>query len=184
MEEEEEETDAITETMVNDYNVSDASQSTTTSTSAPLNPSSFDYFDRLRRQPNVQASRDLSSSILQVTEPDTNQVYRLAELKCFLPLTENGNTIRPLALDDAFTVLLAMDHFNHAMERSPGIVAAHKGEMAKQCNVRLTTEIIDTEFSTVAATYSYVNLLPTQRQDEETIFGVGTAAVQHDNNDR
>ena len=97
-------------------------------------------------------------------------MYRLAELKCFLPLTENGNTIRPRALDDAFTVLLAMDHFNHAMERSPGIVAAHKGEMAKQCNVRLTTEIIDTEFSTVAATYSYVNLLPTQRQDEETIL--------------
>lgn len=156
----------------------------TNTTLEPLDPSAYDYFDRLRFQPGLFVERSPQSSILRVTtsssssssgnedDDDEKISYRLAEFKCFLPFSNNGKKLRSRALDDAFTVLLAIDHFNHR-DRDPGIFDFMDYD---DCDIRLTAELIDTQFDPVATAHSYVNRLP-QSENETTIQNPPISAV-------
>jgi hypothetical protein len=128
---------------------------------AANSPSAYDYYDQLRFQPDLLVESDPSSSILQVqlNSSAAAPVYRLAELKCFLPLTDGGTIFRSRSLDDVLTVLLAVDHFNNP-DRSPGIFS-DSALRQEGCNLRLTAQILDTQYNALATAGSYLNLLPT-----------------------
>ena len=112
-----------------------------------------DYYDKLRNQTGVSVNSDLSrSSIFQVTTSDS-VTYRLAEVKTFLPFS-NGTHLRPGVFDDAFTALLAMYHFNNA-----GTSPLLSHEDFQNCNVRMTMELLDTQFSPIETTRTFTGIL-------------------------
>ena len=139
------------------------------------NSTAFDYYDRLRLDVNTTIMApplNTSSGILQVTTSDDNQTYRLASLQAFLPLTDGGIHLAGRSLDDAFALLLAIYHFNNyhlytidgddhnnnLLPRPPVFTGEDIQTFLSNCNIRLTTDIVDSQMSSAASTFAYVNL--------------------------
>jgi len=127
-----------------------------------------DYYDNLRNQTGIFDSSDLSRSrIFQVTTSDA-KTYRLAEVKTFLPFSD-GIHLRPGVFDDSFAALLAMHHFNN-IGSSPIL----NDEDFQNCNVRMTMELLDTQFSPIETTRTFTGIL---QKSSSTIQDPPVAAV-------
>jgi hypothetical protein len=156
----------------------------------------YTFFDdlRLRNPSDLVLSNDNTSSVYQVTvtattsnskpnaatTPDTVQdttdTFRLVEIKTFLPLSSGGISIRPVATDEAFTALLAMQHWNQHQHQNQQLLSLSTPDEEERsdsdsdvdgpCNVRMTMELFDTQLSPIVATRTFTNLL----QKESTSF--------------
>ena len=113
-----------------------------------------DYYDRLRTDSSliqsVQGSEE--SNIFAVTDT-LGDSYRLADISSFLPFS-NGQRLRPTVEKDAIAALLAIYHFNNP-DTSPILNA----QELEGCNVRLTTEFLDTQFSPINSTRRFTDVL-------------------------
>jgi hypothetical protein len=133
-----------------------------------------DYYDKLRNRTDLTAESNSTSKIYRVTvnstdandnNTTTTATYRLADIKTFVPFS-NGKVTRQGFQDDAFTALLAAYHFNN-----PDLSPILKQEQVAGCDVRLTMELLDTQFSPIETTRAFTNVL--QRR---TGFAVPEAA--------
>jgi hypothetical protein len=134
------------------------------SDSAPPSVYGYKFFDdlRLRNPSELVLSND--NSVYQVTVQDTTDTFRLVEIKTFLPLSTGGVSIRPGATDDAFTALLAMQHWNQNQNQQLLSSSTDEGELKESdsdgpCNVRMTMELFDTQLSPIVATRTFTSLL-------------------------
>lgn len=113
-----------------------------------------DYYDRLRVNPSlvqsVQGSNE--SNVFKVVDTAGDE-YRLADISGFLPFSD-GVKIRASVDNEAIASLLAVYHFNNP-EKSPILNA----QELKGCNVRLTTEFLDTQFSPINSTRKFTDVL-------------------------
>jgi hypothetical protein len=129
-----------------------------------------DYYDGLRVRFDdemenfvvAQGDDGKNSHIYQVTVPGEEEkeaVHRLAELKVFLPFSSSGEMI-PASINDAFTAVLAVVHFNERKTDNTPLALWNKTQRAliEQCNVKLTTELFDTQFSPVETTRTFTAL--------------------------
>lgn len=135
-----------------------------------------DYYDKLRNRTDLTAESNSTSKIYRVTvnsssandnnTTTTEQLtYRLADIKTFVPFSD-GKATRQGFQNDAFTALLAAYHFNNA-DLSPILTQ----EQVAGCDVRLTMELLDTQYSPIETTRAFANVL--QRR---TGFAVPEAA--------
>ncbi len=137
-----------------------------------LSPS---YYDDLRIQiENSNSSQTVmtneNSTIYQVTlnsnnETDDETIYRLVELKSFIPFTKNETTVMGTQ-DEAFAVLLAMYHFNNMVPLQTHPVLGDQifdrlddGSSFSSCNVKFTTELLDSTYSPTIATQTITSVL-------------------------
>ena len=137
-----------------------------------LSPS---YYDDLRIQiANSNSSHTVAtnenSTIYQVTLNSNNEtkeetIYRLAELKSFIPFTINETNVMGKQ-DEAFATLLAMYHFNNMVTLQTHPVLGDQifdrlddGSSLSSCNVKITTELIDSTFSPTIATQTITSVL-------------------------
>lgn len=155
-----------------------------------LSSSSPDYYDSMRSvwgspptdalHPQYQVSTEENSGIYQVqwntttgtdstgtahNNNNSNNAFRLAEIKAFLRFATNDKVV-PALRNEAFAVLLAMRHFNSQTASTTGIRSAtgstphpvlrgssnnnsSSGSLAEypdflaKCNVKLTLELFD-----------------------------------------
>jgi hypothetical protein len=128
-----------------------------------------DYYDKLRNRTDLTLEESNSTSkIYRVTvnsAVENNTTYRLADLKTFVPFSD-GKAIRQGFQNDAFTALLAAYHFNN-----PDLSPILTKDQVEGCDVRLTMELLDTQFSPIETTRAFTNVL--QRR---TDFAVPEAA--------
>ena len=75
-----------------------------------------DYYDRLRQDSDTSV-QSLNSSNVFVVQDGEGDTYRLADISCFLPLSDEAG-VRAQMGDDAFGALLATYHFNNP-DKSP-----------------------------------------------------------------
>ena len=129
----------------------------------------FDYYESLRTSNAIfNVKVPVGSSQIYAVVTNLGKSYRLAEVKAFLPFS-NGERLRDngAVLNDAFAVLLAMYHFNNAVMLSNSVsdatvVAIQEDHPELQdCNVRLTTELVDTRFSPIETTRTFSTILRT-----------------------
>ena len=115
---------------------------------------SYDYYDRLRTDPSfveqVQGSNE--SNVFQVVDSQGDE-YRLADISSFLPFSD-GTKFRPTVKNEAIAALLAIYHFNNPTKNPILDVKELEG-----CNVRLTTQFLDTQFSPINTTRSFTDIL-------------------------
>lgn len=122
-----------------------------------------DYFDSLRLSPPgvvAKAPEDGSTVYrVAVTSLDDNSTvaYRLAGLMGFLPFTDvnSGERILPETINDAFAALMAVYHFNN-IQKSPILT---EEDVAECPDLRLTMELLDTEFSPIETTRAFTSVL-------------------------
>ena len=108
--------------------------------------SNYNKYDDLRHSAVDIA---FANNLYRVTGAN-GETFRLAELKAFLPLTHGGTgEIRPAAADDFFAALLSAHRFNSRSD----------------CNVKLTVEVIDTQFSPITATQNFTKVLQAENMD-------------------
>lgn len=111
-----------------------------------------DYYDGLRNSTPLELVSDYpNSGVYQIATEDGT--VRLADFKVFLPLSATGK-MRNGIVNDAFTALLAAYHFNN-IEKSPILSAADLGG----CDLRLTTELFDSQFSPIETTRTFTSVL-------------------------
>ena len=108
-----------------------------------------DYYDRLHSKGALEFSSDPLSESHVGRVTFNSSTYRLAHLATFLPLSNKG-VVRAGSMDQALGVLLAVHHFNNKHE-SP-IFRNDDSLIASDCNVRLTVEIIDSQFDPIVST--------------------------------
>eukprot|EP00544_Gedaniella_sp_CCMP2646_P004871 CAMPEP_0202485260 /NCGR_PEP_ID=MMETSP1361-20130828/4139_1 /ASSEMBLY_ACC=CAM_ASM_000849 /TAXON_ID=210615 /ORGANISM="Staurosira complex sp., Strain CCMP2646" /LENGTH=1067 /DNA_ID=CAMNT_0049114115 /DNA_START=47 /DNA_END=3250 /DNA_ORIENTATION=+ len=114
----------------------------------------LDYFDRLRTDSSlVQSIQGSNESNVFVVTDTAGDSYRLADISGFLPFS-NGRRLRPTVENEAIASLLAIYHFNNP-ETSPILNA----QELEGCNVRLTTEFFDTQFSPINSTRRFTDVL-------------------------
>jgi len=135
-----------------------------------VSSSSYGYFDRWRNDPSLplttiqlpppaglddsNTSASANSNVIQVTTTtittnntsvaQKNETFRLVHLATFLPLS-NGTHVRSAIRNTIASALLAIHHFNNNNVNN-------NSEKNKACNIRLTTEIVDSQldpFTTV-----------------------------------
>lgn len=113
-----------------------------------------DYYDRLRVDPSLvqQVQGSNESNIFKVVDIQGDE-YRLADISSFLPFSD-GQQIRATVESEAIASLLAIHHFNNP-NQSP-ILDVNEVE---GCNVRLTTEFLDTQFSPINSTRKFTEIL-------------------------
>jgi len=113
-----------------------------------------DYYDRLRTdQTLVQSVKDSNvSKVFSVIDSQGDQ-YRLADISAFLPFSD-GQAMRANVESEAIASLLAIYHFNNP-DKNPIL----NSEELKGCNVRLTTEFLDTQFSPINSTRKFTDIL-------------------------
>lgn len=113
-----------------------------------------DYYDRLRTEPSLvqQVRGSNESNIFAVTDSQGDE-YRLADISSFLPFSD-GSKIRATVEAEAIATLLAIYHFNNP-ETSPILNA----QDLEGCNVRLTTQFLDTQFSPINSTRKFTEIL-------------------------
>jgi hypothetical protein len=132
-------------------------------------PSRPDYYDQLRNRSDLTLESGLlessnTSNIYRVTvnsnittatgtQEQKNTTYRLADIKTLVPFSDRGST-REGYQDDAFTALLAVHHFNNP-ELSPILTP----EQVEGCDVRLTMELLDTQYSPIETTRAFTDIL-------------------------
>lgn len=118
----------------------------------------FGYFDQLHANPFVQArfspnATSTQSNVAAVTIPPNisrtgeEETYRMVHLGCYSPLTNKG-VYRSGGFNYIAGLLLATYHFNNK-EESPLLKDM---ESLKDCNIRFTTELIDTRMDPVSST--------------------------------
>jgi hypothetical protein len=140
----------------------------------------YRFFDELRlRSPSeLVLSNENSVYHVTVTKSDTTttpvlnttDTFRLVEIKTFLPFSTSGVSLRPGASDEAFTALLAMQHWNKRQNQQ--LLSASRGQEEIKssdsdsesdsdgpCNVRMTMELLDTQLSPFVATRTFTSLL-------------------------
>lgn len=118
------------------------------------------YYDDLRDEnADMLEKVDISaeSNVFLVQLEGQSVEYRLAELKAFLPLS-NGDSVRQGYQDDAAAALLAVYHFNN-LDMSPVL---EEEDDLKDCNVKLTMEIVDSKFSPIGSTRVFTESLHTE----------------------
>lgn len=113
----------------------------------------YGYYDRLRSDPELlqEAESSNESKVFRVVSAD-GQEYRLADVSGFLPFSDEQG-LRAGAENEAIASLLAVYHFNHP-EKAILDTTQQAG-----CNVRLTTELIDTQFSPINTTRKFTDVL-------------------------
>ena len=121
----------------------------------------LDYYDRLRVDPSLVQSVQSSnvSHVFSVVDSQGDE-YRLADISSFLAFSE-GSLLRPNVDKEAIASLLAIYHFNNP-DQSPILNA----EELEGCNVRLTTEFFDTQFSPINTTRTFTDILLRQHSLE------------------
>jgi hypothetical protein len=141
------------------------------SDSAPLSVYGYKFFDDLRLRNPSELVLSNNNSVYQVTVrtstpvQNTTDTFRLVEIKTFLPLSTGGVSIRPGATDEAFTALLAMQHWNQNQNQQWLSSSKEEGELKDSdrsdgpCNVRMTMELLDTQLSPIVATRTFTSLL-------------------------
>jgi hypothetical protein len=125
---------------------------------------SIDYFDSLRVDADLSTSITNSSAnnLFAVTDVEEN-VYRLAQITAFLPFSD-GFVLRDGIENDAAAVILAVFHFNNR-EMSPFLDV----EDLSQCNIMLTSEMFDTQFSPINSTRLFTGILQREHSLETPI---------------
>jgi len=113
-------------------------------------------------------------------EQNSTTSYRLADIKTFLPFTLEGSELQQDAVNDAFTVLLALYHFNNAAkDELPGILPPDDVERCR--DLKLTTELFDSEFSPIETTRTFTSVLQRtaslQRPPPAGVVGAFRSAV-------
>ena len=114
----------------------------------PLTLECLRYYDELRLSPeDVLAQTSSSSHVVRVTDAN-GTTFRLCHLTSMLPSTNDGTNLQPdFGLYTEGAGLLAMIDFNN---RDESIVPNLKARL-KDCDVRLTMEFQDTQFSPIEA---------------------------------
>jgi len=114
--------------------------------SFPLTPECLRYYDELRLSPDeVLAETRPSSHVIRTTVNGTT--YRLCHLTSMLPSTYDGTNLQPdFGLYSEGAGLLAMIDFNNRDESIVPDLAR-----IRDCNIRLTMEFQDTQFSPIEA---------------------------------
>jgi Receptor family ligand binding region len=125
-------------------------------------------FDQLRTSLSVQNDSAASivtspnSSIFEATLPlfqNATTTYRLAEIKTFIAFS-NGTDALPNNFNDAFAVFLALHHFNNMQESGHPVlgdyITNHTNLLG--CNVKLTMELIDSQYSPTKTTLEFTSL--------------------------
>lgn len=112
-----------------------------------------DYYDNLRSSSDLLVESDPNSKIYRVTVNETQETFRLAEIKTITAFSE-GTLLRQGYQNDAFTALLAVFHFNN-----PDLSPILSSDALQDCNIRLTMELLDSAFSPVEATRVFTDVL-------------------------
>lgn len=120
----------------------------TENTTLPLTLDCLKYYDELRSSPeNVLAQTTSSSHVVRVTDAD-NTTFRLCHLTSMLPSTNDGKSLQPdFGLYTEAAGLLAILDFNNRN----GSIVPNLTTRLQDCNVRLTMEFQDTQFSPIEA---------------------------------
>eukprot|EP00934_Nitzschia_sp_Nitz4_P000717 Nitzschia sp. Nitz4//scaffold306_size21755//18232//21199//NITZ4_008592-RA/size21755-processed-gene-0.29-mRNA-1//-1//CDS//3329547120//717//frame0 len=114
--------------------------------------STFSYFDDLRNDLSISSdvfptwvstATEEGSSVIELQSGD-GQAIRLVDITVFLPFSESG-VAREETHNDAAVALLAAHHFN---QRSAAVVSG----VVESCNIYMTLDLQDTQFSPIAAT--------------------------------
>jgi hypothetical protein len=113
----------------------------------------IDYFDRLRVEPDLlrDAQGSNQSSVFRVVDAQGDE-YRLADVSSFLPFSD-GTRARAGVTSMAVSAVLAVYHFNNPEKAILDL------PQLRGCNVRLTTEFFDDQFSPVHTTRLFTNVL-------------------------
>jgi Receptor family ligand binding region len=132
-----------------------------------LSTASPSFFDQLRTSLSVQNDSAASivtnpnSSIFETTLrlQNTTTTYRLAEIKTFIAFS-NGTNALPNNFNDAFAVFLALHHFNNMQEIGHPVLGDYITNHTKLlgCNVKLTMELIDSQYSPTKTTLEFTSL--------------------------
>ena len=133
-----------------------------------LSPKAPDYYDWLRTQvtdDNVVAVEGSNLFEIVVDDPNTNNNSTnllLGDLTTFIAFSD-GNLTRAGIHNDAAVALLAAHHFNN-LDESPivtreDIFEGTDLDVMKDCNVRLTLDILDTQYSPIESTRIFTQTL-------------------------
>lgn len=134
------------------------------------------YYDVLRKTgsplQNATSDRDEEeafSNVFSVQDTLDGSIYQLAHLVMFLPLTytvmqeSNNDTVvrreRHGALNDMGAALMAIHHFNNKKQSPIFQRNTVLYEEVKDCPVRLTAEVFDTEFDPVVSTRIFTEMM-------------------------
>jgi hypothetical protein len=135
-----------------------------------LQPTSPAFYDDLRvslsdsdLESNI--TRAENSSIYEVTFflEDVLTTLRLAEIKSFLPFSQNGVAL-PLNRNEGFGVLLALQHLNQMSEKGHPVATelVASDPALSMCDIRFTMELFDGQFSPSVTTRTMTAVM--QRQ--------------------
>ena len=128
-----------------------------------------DFFDDLQATGKTSFPGD---SPVAAATTSVNATYRLAHLASFMPFSIEGR-VRASTVDQAAAILLAIYHWNHK-ETSPIL---HDDEFLRKCNVRLTTEFIDTLMDPVVSTSVVLERVKSREPPLAGIIGAYRSAV-------
>lgn len=113
-----------------------------------LSSGTFSFWDDVRSSATTEIIDSSENVYLVSTPADTeSSIVRMADFKLFLPFSVDGEELRPGVWDDSFTALLAQHQWN---------TQGYLGE--NDCNLRLTMEFIDSQFSPIATTKAFTNM--------------------------
>jgi hypothetical protein len=134
-----------------------------------------DYYDRLRLEIKeaidvddesfVTVTNESNSSIYQVTldpNEENSTTYRLAEVKSFIAFSKDSEVHIDGSRNDGYAVLLAMHHFNNMFELNYHPIFGDRflnDPTLASCNVRLTTELLDSTLSPTVTTQTIASAL-------------------------
>ena len=131
-----------------------------------VGPSAPDYYDWLRTQVTdddvVQVEGSNLFEVVAATNTSTTK-YLLGDVTTFIAFSD-GNLIRAGLHNDAAVALLAAHHFNN-LDESPIVTredifgTSGTSKDIKDCNVRLTLDILDTQFSPIESTRIFTQIL-------------------------
>lgn len=120
-----------------------------------------------------------TSHIFQVVDDQTGQVFRLADIISFLPFSSAG-TLREGIHNDAAAAILAARDFNNAQQQQQQnnnqtnnqttivVLDEYNYHALSGCNVKITLEIVDTEFSPIESTKLFTTILQRNTTDWRT----------------
>ena len=123
-----------------------------------------DYFDKLREGEGLKNAEN--DRLFEVSD-DGGNTFRLAQITVFLPFSD-GSSLREAVEDDLAASLMGIHHFNNP-ELSPHL----NEEDLKDCNIKLTAEFFDTEYSPIDSTRLFTDIL----QREHTLVEPAPAGV-------
>jgi len=98
---------------------------------------------------------EVTTAAVQQSQPQ-QEIFRLAQITAFLPFTDGGS-LREAVEDDLAASLMAIHHFNNP-QLSPHLTP----QDLEGCNIKLTAEFFDTQYSPIDSTRLFTNIL--QRQ--------------------